>query len=77
MSLPERSVLVFLDSCARIYRLLDPGVLRKTSGDLYCRAKIDYAAQHTFFLEKEDDPSICIWEMHAAILLIIFEDLIK
>ena len=30
-----------------------------------------------FFLEKEDDPDLCIWEMHTATLLIILEDLTK
>ena len=30
-----------------------------------------------FFFEKEDDPALCIWEMHTVILLIILENLTK
>ena len=29
------------------------------------------------FLEKEDDPGLCMWKMHTATLLIILEDLTK
>ena len=36
-----------------------------------------FTAKLSSFLENEDDPGFCIWEMHAAILLIIHKDLTK
>uniref|UniRef100_A0A453PE59 Uncharacterized protein n=1 Tax=Aegilops tauschii subsp. strangulata TaxID=200361 RepID=A0A453PE59_AEGTS len=38
----------------------------------------DLDKRYSIFLEKEDDPRpLHLWEMHAATLLIILEDLTK
>ena len=39
--------------------------------------KPDNIRQKPFFLEKEDDPGLCIWKMYTVTLLIILEDLTK